>query len=376
MKAYLVLENGMVFEGRAIGCWPDSDAEAAVGELVFTTGMTGYLETLTDPSYAGQIIMQTFPMIGNYGVISQDFEGKSFAKGYVVHELIDTPSNFRSEGKLDAFLKEQGIPGICGVDTRALTRLIRENGVMNACLYQSSEFKVQSANMPGLPERIREYQVKNAVEEVSTKEVLEFGPGSPTSAACSCAEGETLHVVLIDYGAKRNIIRCLVKRGCRVTVVPHDTPAEEILAQKPDGVMLSNGPGDPAENVFEVQQIAKLVGKLPVFGICLGHQLTALAMGGKTYKLKYGHRGANQPVTDGKRTWITTQNHGYAVESESMKGTAQLSFRNANDQSCEGLEYPGKRCFTVQFHPEACAGPHDTEFLFDRFLRMMRGEEA
>ena len=376
MKAYLVLENGMVYEGRAIGCWPDSDAEAAVGELVFTTGMTGYLETLTDPSYAGQIIMQTFPMIGNYGVISQDFEGKSFAKGYVVHELIDTPSNFRSEGKLDAFLKEQGIPGICGVDTRALTRLIRENGVMNACLYQSSEFKVQSANMPGLPERIREYQVKNVVAEVSTKEMLEFGPGSPTSAACSCAEGETLHVVLIDYGAKRNIIRCLVKRGCRVTVVPHDTPAEEILALKPDGVMLSNGPGDPAENEFEVQQIAKLVGKLPVFGICLGHQLTALAMGGKTYKLKYGHRGANQPVTDGKRTWITTQNHGYAVESESMKGTAQLSFRNANDQSCEGLEYPGKRCFTVQFHPEACAGPHDTEFLFDRFLRMMRGEEA
>ena len=376
MKAYLVLENGMVFEGRAIGCWPDSDAEAAVGELVFTTGMTGYLETLTDPSYAGQIIMQTFPMIGNYGVISQDFEGKSFAKGYVVHELIDTPSNFRSEGKLDAFLKEQGIPGICGVDTRALTRLIRENGVMNACLYQSSEFKVQSANMSGLPERIREYRVKNVVAEVSTKEMLEFGPGSPTSAACSCAEGETLHVVLIDYGAKRNIIRCLVKRGCRVTVVPHDTPAEEILALKPDGVMLSNGPGDPAENEFEVQQIAKLVGKLPVFGICLGHQLTALAMGGKTYKLKYGHRGANQPVTDGKRTWITTQNHGYAVESESMKGTAQLSFRNANDQSCEGLEYPGKRCFTVQFHPEACAGPHDTEFLFDRFLRMMRGEEA
>ena len=376
MKAYLVLENGMVFEGRAIGCWPDSDAEAAVGELVFTTGMTGYLETLTDPSYAGQIIMQTFPMIGNYGVISQDFEGKSFAKGYVVHELIDTPSNFRSEGKLDTFLKEQRIPGICGVDTRALTRLIRENGVMNACLYQSSERKVQSANMPGLPERIREYQVKNVVAEVSTKEMLEFGPGSPTSAACSCAEGETLHVVLIDYGAKRNIIRCLVKRGCRVTVVPHDTTAEEILALKPDGVMLSNGPGDPAENEFEVQQIAKLVGKLPVFGICLGHQLTALAMGGKTYKLKYGHRGANQPVTDGKRTWITTQNHGYAVESESMKGTAQLSFRNANDQSCEGLEYPGKRCFTVQFHPEACAGPHDTEFLFDRFLRMMRGEEA
>lgn len=377
MKASLVLENGMIFEGQAIGCWPLSDVEDTVGELVFTTGMTGYLETLTDPSYAGQIILQTFPMIGNYGVISPDFEGKSFAKGYVVHELCEAPSNFRSEGKLDAFLKEQKIPGICGVDTRALTRLIRENGVMNACL-------TRRADLSGLADRIREYQVRNVVAEVSTKEMLEFALGDPNSASCRCAEGEganvpieeKLHVVLIDYGAKRNIIRCLAKRGCRVTVVPHDTPAEEILALKPDGVMLSNGPGDPAENVFEVRQIAKLVGKLPVFGICLGHQLTALAMGGRTYKLKYGHRGANQPVTDGKRTWITTQNHGYAVESESMRGIAQFSFHNANDGSCEGLDYPGKRCFTVQFHPEACAGPHDTEFLFDRFLRMMRGEEA
>ena len=231
--------------------------------------------------------------------------------------------------------------------------------------------------MPGLPERIREYQVKNVVAEVSTKEMLEFGPGSPTSAACSCAEGETLHVVLIDYGAKRNIIRCLVKRGCRVTVVPHDTTAEEILALKPDGVMLSNGPGDPAENEFEVHQIAKLVGKLPVFGICLGHQLAALALGGETVKLKYGHRGANQPVKDLKtgRCFITSQNHGYAVVSESVKDIGLLRYVNANDFSCEGLDYPDHRCFTVQFHPEASAGPHDTGFLFDRFVSMMGGED-
>ena len=327
--------------------------------------MTGYLETLTDPSYAGQIILQTFPMIGNYGVIYSDFEGKCFARGYVVRELCNMPSNFRSEGKLDAWLKAAEIPGICGVDTRELTRIIRENGVMNACL---------CTGVPDDLSEVRSYRVHDVLREVSTGENVVYDSEngeSPESAA-----GKRPAVVLVDYGAKRNIVRCLVKRGCRVTVVPHDTPAEEILAMQPDGVMLSNGPGDPAENEYEISQIAKLVGQVPVFGICLGHQLCALAMGGRTYKLKYGHRGANQPVTDGKRTWITTQNHGYAVENASMAGIAELSFYNANDRSCEGLEYPGRRCFTVQFHPEACAGPHDTEFLFDRFLRMMRGEEA
>ena len=360
---YLVLENGAAFAGSPIGAWNGKagdgapDGMRALGELVFTTGMTGYLETLTDPSYAGQIIMQTFPMIGNYGVISPDFEGKCFARGYVVRELCSAPSNFRSEGKLDSWLKEQGIPGICGVDTRELTRIIRENGVMNACLCMQ---------IPDDLSAVSAYRVRNVVAEVSTGETQVHEPAAPAA----------LHVALVDYGAKRNIVRCLLKRGCRVTVVPHDTPAEEILALRPDGVMLSNGPGDPEENSYEIAQIARLVGKLPVVGICLGHQLCALAMGGKTYKLKYGHRGANQPVTDGTHTWITTQNHGYAVESGSMAGLAELSFYNANDRSCEGLNYPGKRCFTVQFHPEACAGPHDTEFLFDRFLRMMRGEEA
>ncbi|MBR4578364.1 MAG: carbamoyl phosphate synthase small subunit [Oscillospiraceae bacterium] len=348
-KAYLVLGNGRCFEGRRIGAAGDS-----TGELVFTTGMVGYLETLTDPSYAGQIILQTFPLIGNYGVIPADFEGESFARGYVVRELCDTPSNFRSEYELDRFLKERGIPGICGVDTRAITRLIREEGVMNA--------RISSVPQPDLAP-IQSYRVQGVVAQVSSKTVEEYSAEGP----------ERFHVVLLDYGAKRGIIRCLRRRGCRVISVPHDTPADKILAMAPDGLMLSNGPGDPAENTYEIQQLRFLIGKLPVFGICLGHQLAALAMGGKTMKLKYGHRGANQPVrlTDGSRTYISSQNHGYAVVSESMAGIAQLSYVNANDLSCEGLEYPGKRCFTVQFHPEASAGPRDTEFLFDRFLRMM-----
>ena len=294
---YLVLENGMAFAGHPIGAWKGSDSGfETVGELVFTTGMTGYLETLTDPSYAGQIILQTFPMIGNYGLIPEDFEGACHAKGYVVRELCDAPSNFRSEGTLDSFLKEQGIPGICGVDTRALTRLIREQGVMNACLCRT---------VPEDLGPVKDYGVRNVVSKVSTPTAEVFEPRN-TGDGSLCA----FHVALLDYGAKRNIIRSLQKRGCRVTLLPHDTAAEEILAMAPDGLMLSNGPGDPAENVFEVEQLRKLVGKLPIFGICLGHQLCALAMGGRTYKLKYGHRGANQPVTDGVRTWITTQNHG------------------------------------------------------------------
>ena len=351
-KTYLVLSNGMTFEGRRIGAAGDG-----TGELVFTTGMAGYLETLTDPSYAGQIILQTFPLIGNYGVIPEDFEGGCFARGYVVRELCDTPSNFRSRGTLDAFLKERGVPGICGVDTRAITRIIREQGVMNARICDAP---------PADLGPIAAYQVRGVVAETGCRAPAEIPP-----------EGEErFRVALLDYGAKGSIARDLAKRGCRVTVLPHDTPAETVLAMAPDGVMLSNGPGDPTENVFEIAQIAKLVGRVPLFGICLGHQLTALAMGGRTVKLKYGHRGVNQPVRtqDGSRTYITSQNHGYAVVSDSMDGVARVSFHNANDGSCEGLDYPGKRCFTVQFHPEARSGPHDTEFLFDRFLAMMGGD--
>ncbi len=351
-RAYLVLGNGTVFEGERIGAAGDG-----LGELVFTTGTVGYLETLTDPSYAGQIVMQTFPMIGNYGVIPADFEGKCAARGYVVRELCDAPSNFRSEYDLDTFLKNEGVPGICGVDTRELTRILREEGVMNAVI---------CADVPDDLAPLREYAVTNAVAQVSQRE----------QSICPAQGKELYKVVLIDYGAKGNIIRCLQKRGCAVTVVPHDTSAETILALAPDGVMLSNGPGDPAENTYEIEQAAKLVGRVPVFGICLGHQLTALALGGKTVKLKYGHRGANQPVKEvgGSRTYITTQNHGYAVLSDSLAHVGRELYVNANDGSCEGMEYPGKRCFTVQFHPEACAGPQDMEFLFDRFAAMMGGE--
>ncbi len=357
-KAYLILQNGKVFEGYKIG----ADI-SATGELVFTTGVVGYLETLTDPSYAGQIVVQTFPMIGNYGVIPSDFEsinGKSAVKGYIMRELCDGPSNFRSEGALDEFLKKNNIPGICGVDTREITKIIRENGVMNAKI---------SDSIPDDLSEISNYTVSGVVNEVSVK--------SPVFFPADTDGGKKYSVTLIDYGAKMNIIRSLCNRGCDVTLVSASTTAEEILASDPDGVMLSNGPGDPSENTFCIEQIKKLIGNLPIFGICLGHQLTALAMGGITQKLKYGHRGGNQPVFDVKsgRTYITSQNHGYAVISESLEGVGKEIFRNANDGSCEGMEYDEKKCFTVQFHPEACSGPHDTSFLFDRFIEMMEKEK-
>ncbi len=353
-NAYLILSDGTVYEGRQIG--KAGEAGESVGELVFTTGMVGYLETLTDASYAGQIVVQTFPLIGNYGVIPPDFEGTCAVKGYVVRELCDSPSNFRSEGALDDFLKERGVCGVCGVDTRQITRQIRENGVMNAIISPTPDVDLAA---------VRTYAVRNAVASVSRRETAVYpadGGGKPR-----------FRVALLDYGAKRNIVRSLTARGCEVTVYPFDTPAETLLQSAPDGVMLSNGPGDPAENVACIAELRKLLGKLPVFGICLGHQLAALAMGGKTVKLPYGHRGANQPVREvgGNRTYITSQNHGYAVLRESLAGVAEETYVNANDGSCEGLRYPGMRCFTVQFHPEAAAGPRDTSFLFDRFLSMM-----
>ena len=347
-KGYLVLANGKIYEGKLFGAECDT-----LGELVFTTGMCGYIETLTDPSYCGQIVMQTFPAIGNYGIIEDDFEGECAVKGYVVREWCEHPSNFRSQYDVDKFLKDRGICGICGVPTREITRIIREEGVMNAAI---------CSEVPESLEEIFGYSVKGTVEEVSReKEVFP-------------AIGKELHkVTLIDYGAKQNIVRELQKRGCTVTKVPYDTTAEAILAEKPDGIMLSNGPGDPSDAVGCIEEIRKLMGKVPIFGICLGHQLMALANGGKTVKLKYGHRGCNQPVKDvkGTRTYITSQNHGYAVVSESLEGKGEVRYINANDGTCEGIDYPGQNAFSVQFHPEACSGPLDTEFLFDRFIEMM-----
>ena len=351
-KGYLILQDGRVFEGVRFGAETDT-----VGELVFTTGMCGYIETLTDPSYAGQIVMQTYPLIGNYGIIREDFEGACCVRGYVVREWCDAPSNFRTDCDLDTFLKEQGVPGLYGVDTRELTRIIREHGVMNAAICDE---------VPADLTPIETYAVTGVVEAVSCRE-----------ASVHPAEGEErFHVSLLDYGAKRNIVRELQKRGCTVTVLPATTSAEEILAADPNGIMLSNGPGDPAENVYQIEQIRKLLGKVPMFGICLGHQLTALAAGGSTYKLKYGHRGVNQPVRDveGVRTHITSQNHGYAVDSDTVK-LGRVRFANANDGTCEGIDYPELKAFTVQFHPEACTGPKDTSFLFDRFVDLMKGGE-
>ena len=358
-KAYIILADGHIFEGNFFG-----DDRPVTGELVFTTGMGGYIETLTDPSYFGQIIMQTFPLIGNYGFIPEDCESEScFARGYIVHDQCETPSNFRSGGTVGDFLKNHGITAVCGVDTRALTLLIREHGVMNAAITDALP-----DDMAGFLNKLSEYRVSGSVEAVSTKKEIIFA-----------AEGEQKYrVALYDFGHKMNIVRSLTKRGCEVTLLPFDTHAQYVISRGFDGVMLSNGPGDPADNTKVVEEIRKLFGKIPMFGICLGHQLLALAAGAKTEKLKYGHRGVNQPVKELScgRVYISSQNHGYAVKGESLeKIGAKQSFINANDGTNEGAFYPGKMAFSVQFHPEACSGPKDTEFLFDRFIKLMEEGE-
>ncbi|MCD8094526.1 MAG: carbamoyl phosphate synthase small subunit [Ruminococcus sp.] len=351
-KAYLILENGTIFEGKGFGAFGE-----AVGEIVFTTAMTGYLETLTDPSYYGQIVVQTFPLIGNYGVIPSDFESKRpHVRAYIVRDWCQEPSNFRCEGTLDAFLKQNEIVGLYGIDTRALTKIVRESGVMNG--------KIVTKGSAMSFSDLKSYTITGAVKNTTCEKEEIFSP-----------DGEVKRrVVLYDLGAKRNICRELVKRGCEVTVVPAYTSAERTLELKPDGVMLSNGPGDPAENSEIIAEIAKLCDKkIPMFGICLGHQLLALSQGAKTEKLKYGHRGANQPAaqTATGKVYITSQNHGYAVINESLPDGARAAFVNANDGTCEGVDYDYMPAFSVQFHPEACGGPLDTAFLFDKFTDLI-----
>lgn len=348
-RVYLTLQNGKQFIGRRFG----ADGEM-VGELVFTTGMTGYIETLTDPSYYGQIVTQTFPLIGNYGMIKPDAESKKpWVSAYIVREKCDEPSNFRCEETLDKYLEEKGIIGIYGIDTRELTKIVRETGVMNAAI-TSKPLKDFS--------EVNAYTIKNAVDSVTCRKEEYFG------------DPNGIKVVVWDFGAKENIVRELVKRGCYCIKVPSFYTAEQILALNPDGLMLTNGPGDPAENTELIKNIAALAGKLPIFGICLGHQLFALAMGGKTKKMKYGHRGSNQPVKNLEtgRVYISSQNHGYEVISSTLQGVGKLSYVNANDNTCEGFDYPDLNAFTVQFHPEACGGPHDASFLFDKFIRNIK----
>ena len=354
MKAFLILEDGHVFEGKSVG-----STKEIISEIVFNTSMTGYLEVLTDPSYAGQSVCMTYPLIGNYGICKEDMEAeRPWQSGFIVRELAKRPSNFRSEESVESFLIENDITGIEAIDTRALTKILRDKGTMKGMITTDENFDKDDCI-----KRIKAWSMGHVVLDVTCKEKMSF-------------PGDGYKVAVIDLGVKKNIVRCLLERGCSVTVYPAETPAEEIIADAPDGIMLTNGPGDPKECTEVIEELKKLYASdIPIFAICLGHQLMALACGCDTEKMKYGHRGANQPVTDFalERTFITSQNHGYAVLGDTLPaGTGRVSHVNANDKTCEGIEYLQWNCFTVQFHPEANGGPKDTEFLFDRFLQNVR----
>ena len=357
MNAFLILEDGTVFEGKSIG-----SKKEIISEIVFNTSMWGYLEVLTDPSYAGQAVCMTYPLQGNYGICHEDMESlHPWPDAYIVHELSRMPSNFRSDDTIQNFLVENDIPGISGIDTRALTKILREKGTMNGMITTNENYNLDEV----LP-KIKEYKVTGVVKKVSCKEK-------------KVLKGDKYNVALLDIGAKNNIAESLNKRGCNVTVLPCDTSAEEIIAMNPDGIMLSNGPGDPKECVYQIEQIKKLYNSdIPIFAICLGHQLMALATGADTKKMKYGHRGGNHPVKDldSGHVYISSQNHGYMVDTDTLDPQVAVpAFENVNDKTNEGLKYIGKNIFTVQFHPEACPGPQDSGYLFDRFMKMMEVSE-
>lgn len=366
MKAYLILEDGTVFTGKSIG-----SKKEIISEIVFNTSMTGYLEVLTDPSYAGQAVVMTYPLIGNYGICRKDMEAKgSSTDGFIVRELARLGSNFRNEQSIQDFLIEQDIPGIEGIDTRALTKILREKGTMNGMITTE-----EPVDMSSILSKIKEYSVRGVVDKVTTGEAVSYKPGDlDTDSNISV----TKKVAILDVGTKYNIARCLLNRGCEVTIYPARTKAEDILAGNPDGIMLTNGPGDPKECTEVIEELKKLYrSDVPIFAICLGHQLMALACGCDTEKMKYGHRGANHPVKDVEtgRVYISSQNHGYMVKESSVPPEmAEVAFVNVNDGTVEGLKYKNKNIFTVQFHPEACAGPKDSEILFDRFITMMEGK--
>ena len=356
MKAFLILEDGHVFTGTSIG-----SAREVISEIVFNTSMTGYLEVMTDPSYAGQAVCMTYPLIGNYGICYDDQESrKPWIDGFIVRELSRVPSNFRSVDTIQHFLSKNDIPGIAGIDTRALTKILREKGTMNGMITVDENYDLDTI----IP-RLKAYTTGKVVEKVSCreKEVL---------------KGNGPKVALLDLGAKRNIARSLNERGCQVTIYPALTPAEEILGDNPDGIMLSNGPGDPKDVPEAVATIRELMGKKPMFGICLGHQLMALAMGGRTVQMKYGHHGANHPVKDLARGTcsVTAQNHGFMVDPDQLPAGAVVSHLNWNDQTVEGVRYTDKNAFSVQFHPEACGGPCETAYLFDDFIAMIKANNV
>lgn len=392
MKAFLILEDGTIFEGTHIGA-----SKEIISEIVFNTSMAGYLEVLTDPSYAGQAVCMTYPLIGNYGVCREDMESRrAWPDGFIVRELSRIPSNFRCDMTIQEFLEENGVPGIAGIDTRALVKILREKGTMNGMITTDENYRLEEI----LP-KLKAYTTGKVVELVTCKEkytltaVKELSDNGPVSGSSRFHKeeyeqgirekkpsmvrelsGKGLRVALLDLGAKDNIAKSLAARGCEVTVYPAGTKAEEIIEAKPDGIMLSNGPGDPKECTGVISEIKKLYDTdITIFAICLGHQLMALATGADTYKMKYGHRGGNHPVKDLQtgRVYISSQNHGYVVDTDKLDPKVAVpAFINVNDGTNEGLSYTSKNIFTVQFHPEACPGPQDSGYLFDRFIETMQ----
>jgi carbamoyl-phosphate synthase small subunit len=376
MKAVLALADGKVYEGEAFGAPGEVE-----GEIVFNTSMSGYQEVITDPSYCGQMVVMTYPLIGNYGINPEDFESeRPYLCGFIVREVSGIPSNWRSTGTLSDFLKQYGVVGIQGVDTRALTRHIREKGAQQAVLSTiTTDHKTlieKAKNSQGLVGR-------DMVKEVTCREPYEWTEGEqpltrleqgPSTGPVPRGEEKPFFVVAYDFGVKRNILRKLIHSGCSVRVVPASTPWQEVLDMQPDGVFLSNGPGDPAAVPYAIENIQNLLGKTPVFGICLGHQILTLALGAETYKLRFGHHGGNQPVMDLKsgKVEITAQNHGFAVKENSIGKEAEVSSLNLNDKTIEGIRHKTLPVFSVQYHPEASPGPHDSDHLFDEFFQLMK----
>ena len=371
MKAVLALADGKIYEGEHFGSEKEVEAE-----IVFNTSMSGYQEIITDPSYCGQMVVMTYPLIGNYGINPEDFESdRPYLSGFIIKELSRVQSNWRSRGNLEEFLKENNVFGIQGIDTRALTRRIRDKGAQQAVLSTNTsdpqKLIEKARNSPSLIGRdlVKEVTCKKPYEWNESEWVIQKG-----QTQLETTQDRPHKVLVYDFGVKRNILRKLTRAGCKVKVIPANTPADEVLAEKPDGVFLSNGPGDPAAVPYAIKNVKAVMDKVPIFGICLGHQILSLALNGSTYKLRFGHHGGNQPVMDSQsgKVEITSQNHGFAVKPNSLQNNVEVTSTNLNDETVEGIQHKQWPLFSVQYHPEASPGPHDSDHLFDKFVGLMK----